>query len=191
MTDFSSFTSPLFGDQNDQHTTDLQQGLDAIQEEQNYVVLGQNDERSYFSHIINCCVNPNGNLVFFLAWLDTVPNLDLILNDTPVHAHKLCHNDGAIAWTVRFEKWANKKRHNLPVGTVIQWGDMKYDHTMETTLSTWLESHGLSSSGQLLVEHGCISINMLSYLNKDTLLNWGMLPLPARVMMEHIHKMNM
>ena len=154
-------------------------------ENQRYVVL-EGDEKTYFNKIVGCIVTHTGNLLFLLEYPDIVENIDLILSAQPVSATKLRHYDEATTWTTRFEKWVDQVRHNVPFDTLLFWDDMKSIYTADATLTSWLDSRGLSFLIPLLEKHGCVSIDLLSYLDEGTMLSWGMKALPARVISDDI-----
>jgi len=155
---------------------------------ENYVEF-DNGEKKYFDHIVGCTVSITGDIHFSLSWTDVVADLNLILNDTFVPAEKLCHCDAAVAWTIRFDNWAEQIRHQIPFDTLLFWDDMKCIFTADATLTSWLELRGLSFLQPLLEKHGCVSLDMLSYLDRETMLQWGMKSLPARLIMEDIQAM--
>ena len=155
---------------------------------QNYVEF-EDDQKTFFDYICGCKVAPTGDLHFYVAWTEIPQNFDLILNDTPVHIEQLRHNDDAIGWNERFEKWVEQVRYQLPFETVLYWSDMESVFTVDATLSSWLESRGLSCLQVMLENNGCISIDMLSYLDNETLLGWGMNLLTARLILGEIQAM--
>ena len=155
-------------------------------ENENYVLL--EGEKTQFNNIVGCIVTHTGNLFFELEYPHIVENIDLILASKPVPAEKLRHNKEVTAWTTRFEKWVEQIRHNIPFHTLLFWDDMKSIYMTDATLTSWLASRGLSFLKPLLEKHGCVSIDLLSYLDEETMLSWGMKALPARVISNEIQK---
>lgn len=145
---------------------------------------------SNFDSILGCKATATGKLCLYMKWTRTTDNTFHILNDTTVPIEKLSHNDEAIRWKERFEKWVDQVRYQLPFETFLYWTDMESIFTVNPTLSSWLDSRQLCHLQPMLENNGCISIDMLSFLDEETLLQWGMLRIPARLLMVDIRQMN-
>jgi len=160
----------------------------SINNNQNYVELIPGF-LFYFDSILGCKASTTGELTLYMEWAQTPENIDLILNETTVPIEKLCHNDDAIRWKERFENWVDQIRYQLPFDTLLYWSDMESIFTVNATLSSWLDSRGYCHLQAMLEKHGCISIDMLLFLDEETLLKWGMRPLPARLLMVDIRQL--
>lgn len=152
---------------------------------QNYVDSASG-ENICFTKIIGIKVTHDGSFYMSLEYPDTPENFDRILSPQPVPVEKLRHNEEATAWTKRFEKWVEQIRHNIPFDTFLDWDDMKSIYTADARLISWLQSRGLSNLQPQLEKHGCVSIDLLSYLDKETMLLGGMGTIAAEVLDDEI-----
>ena len=154
---------------------------------QNWVKLHHNGIYVQFEKIVSCGCNELGHMTFQLQWQQD--DMHNVLNNPPVFASLLAHNDEAVRWSDRFSLFCNLYGSATPITGPYTYEQMDTSATLEPELVTWLAQCHLSAFGPLLQKHWHTSLSMLRLLDEETLASWGMKRTPLHWMMKCIRKL--